>query len=416
MNNSLAQLELETAPPDVSEGRPSISHWTQVISHLDPRYGGLSATVPSLSSHLVRTQHLQIDVAAFCGPAEECDLSRYPELALTRWTNDRKAWLGSAARRTDFRHALNSSDGIHIHGLWEASTAVAAHAARELHKPYVISAHGMLEPWALANKSWKKRLYLALVERTNLQGASCLHALTSAEAEDYRRLGCKCPIAVIPNGVDAPESISSNPFLERFQQLAGKRILLFLGRLHFKKGLDILVRAWAALEKEFSDTVLVLAGPDSENSRAAVEALIEERGIADRVLFTGMLDEALKWSALSAAHCFVLPSYSEGLSVAVLEALSVGVPVIITGQCHLPEILTYGAGWQIQAAESDLVCAMREALEMSPADRERIGECGRNLARQRFSWQVVARQMAELYHWVTTSERPTSFELLEVKS
>lgn len=414
MNSTVAQVELDAIAPAGPEHQPSISHWTHVITHLDPRFGGLSATVPSLSSQLL-VQHVNTDIAAFCWPEEECTLRRFPELTVSRWPARRAAWLSRSARR-NFDKALLLSDGVHIHGLWEASTAVAAHAARRLHKPYVVSAHGMLEPWALANKRWKKRLYSALVERANLDNAACLHALTSAEAQDYRRFGSKKPIALIPNGVDAPRFISPALFLNRFQQLAGKHILLFLGRIHFKKGLDILVESWAALQKHFPDAVLVLAGPDSENSRTTVETLISERGITDRILFVGMLDEDLKWSALAAAHCFVLPSYSEGLSVAVLEALSVGVPVIITKQCHLPEVSAHGAGWQIEATQASLEQALRESLEMSSTERNKIGSCGIRLARQRFSWPVVALQMAELYRWISDRVRPDSFELLEAKA
>ena len=136
--------------------------------------------------------------------------------------------------------------------------------------------------------------------------------------------------------------------LHAFPELRGRTILLFLGRVHFKKGLDLLLAAWARLEQQFPHATLVLAGPDAENSMAGVQDMVRQQGITRRVLCTGMLGADLKWSALAAAHCFVLPSYSEGLSVAVLEALSMGVPVIASDKCHVPEVEACGAGWVVK--------------------------------------------------------------------
>jgi glycosyltransferase involved in cell wall biosynthesis len=271
----------------------------------------------------------------------------------------------------------------------------------------------MLQPWALRSKSFKKRLYSALVEKANLQKAACLHALTTAEAADYRSFGRRGPIAVIPNGVELPQSIDATLFLEQFPMLRGRRIVLFLGRIHFKKGLDILIRAWAAIEKNFPDTILVLAGPDSENSRAAVEKLAEECGISARIHFTGMLAAGMKWSALANSYGFVLPSYSEGLSVAALEAMGVGLPVILTRHCHMPEVRRLDAGWEIEATTPALTLALEEMLANSSAANAAIGGRARRLVCDRYSWPVVAAQMADLYRWVQGGPSPHSFDVWE---
>ena len=392
------------------------SVWTQVLSHLDPRFGGLSTVVPLLSSRLIECQHMQVGLAAFCDPDEKTALNAFPDLSLTCWPSARIPWLKQPALRHKFRDTLSCSNGIHIHGLWEASSVVAARCARKLCKPYIVSAHGMLEPWALANKGLKKWLYSSLIERSTLEGAACLHALTLAEAEDYRRFGSKRPIAIIPNGVSAPKGMNARAFLDRFPELNGKRFVLFLGRIHYKKGLDILMNAWAAIQANFPDIVLVLAGPNSENSRARLETQIKSLNIGSSVFFTGMLDTVLKWSALSAAYCFVLPSYSEGLSVATLEALSAGVPVIVTDHCHLPEVARYGAGWEISATKESLQKALTEAMELSGLEMGEIGVRGLQLVEERFSWSIIARQMADLYRWVETGSLPSTFVLLEATS
>ena len=194
------------------------------------------------------------------------------------------------------------------------------------------------------------------------------------------------------------------------RRLVGKDIILFLGRLHFKKGLDLLVKAWAAIARDYPTATLVFAGPDSENSVSAIRQLIDDQGLSHQVVFTGMLAGNLKWSAFAAATAFVLPSYSEGLSVAVLEALCMGVPVIISENCHLPEVATQGAGWVVPAEVHALQSAMREVLRNEGFINRRIGECGKILA-QDFQWQIVAAKMAELYRWTVGGSLPTSFEL-----
>ena len=301
--------------------------------------------------------------------------------------------------------------GLHIHGLWEQSTTIAARAGRHWQKPYIISAHGMLEPWALSNKRVKKRIYSALIERTNIEGSACLHALTQAEAEDFRRFGSQRPIAVIPNGVRVPASASSGPFFENFPTLQGKRIVLFLGRIHYKKGLDLLCKAWGQIAERWPEAHLVLAGPDFEGTRASIEALVESLGIHRHVTFTGMLQGDLKWSALRAAQCFVLPSYSEGLSVSTLEALGMGLPVIVTEHCHLPEVQEQGCGWVIRADADQLASALKQCFSASSKDVLEMSTRGRRLVEQRFAWPKIGAQMSELYRWAEGGPRPTTFDL-----
>src|SRR4051794_36057404 len=244
----------------------------------------MSAVLPSFCQAVTATGTHGTALAAFCGP-EERFLS---ESHVERFPLGKAVWLRDRTVRQRLRSRIESSAGAHIHGLWQEHCAIGAAMARNARKPYVISAHGMLDRWALNNKRWKKLLYCWLVENRNLQGASCLHALTDSEAADYRRTGTRAPVAVIPNGVDVPGSADAEAFLTTFPQLRQKRIVLFLGRLHYKKGLDLLCQAW----KEAGlcqDAHLVLAGPDFEGTEANVKALISDLGIAHNITFTGML-------------------------------------------------------------------------------------------------------------------------------
>lgn len=406
---SLSEYPLGLPEAVLSSGR---GQWVNVVSHLDARYGGLSAVVPQLASAIAASTNFRVGLAAFCADDEVCSFSAYPDLGVTRWPMGRLDWLRHRSLTRSFRDLLGDADGIHIHGLWEQSTTVAAHAARALRKPYVLSAHGMLESWALKNKRVKKAIYASLTERQNVNGAACLHALTQAEAADYRRFGSRCPIAVIPNGVTVPQHIDPEPFFWTFPSLRGKRIVLFLGRIHFKKGLDILIEAWATLAKKWPEAHLVLAGPDFEATRANIEVLISERGLDERVLFTGMLRDEIKWSALAAAQCYILPSYSEGLSVSTLEAMGAGLPVIVTQQCNLPEVAKFEAGWVIQPEADQVAAALSEFLQNSESVNQQIGNRGRLLVAEQYNWSLVAKKMSAVYQWVQGGSIPDSVDLL----
>jgi len=388
-------------------------NWLNVVTHLDPKYGGLSAAVPALANSVSQAGRFSTSVAGFCAAGEHFKPLTATGVPIDQLPLGRLSWIKNPASRQAFHEMVDRSAGVHVHGIWEHSTSVAARRARSSKRPYIVSAHGMLERWALTNKRAKKIVYAALIERANLQSANCLHALTRAEAQDYRNFGLLNPIAVIPNGVDIPDHFSPDIFLDRFPDLRGKRLILFLGRIHFKKGLDILAQAWARIAAKSPDTHLVLAGPDSENTQSALEKQLAASGIAHRVKFTGMLQHDLKWSALSAAECFVLPSYSEGLSVSVLEAMGAGLPVIVTKQCNLPEVDEYDCGWVIQPRADELASALSELLRASSREIAEMSARGRELVARRYSWQVIGEQMSAVYGWLNGGAAPSQVELQE---
>jgi glycosyltransferase involved in cell wall biosynthesis len=269
----------------------------------------------------------------------------------------------------------------------------------------------MLDRWALNNKKFKKAVYAACVERPNLRRAHCLHALTHAELEDYRRFQLAVPIAVIPNGVSVPLGVGPEVFVQQYPQLQGKRLLLYMGRIHRKKGVDILCQAWLRVAPLFPDAQLVLAGPDPQNTLGSIFSLADRERLLPTVTFTGMLAGELKWSALAAASFFVLPSYSEGLSVAVLEALSMGVPVIISRQCNMPEVAATASGWIIEPDTDQLSHAISECLQKPRDEVLLMGRNAQRLARDNYSWPTIGHAMGVLYKWVLGGPRPSTVYL-----
>ncbi len=371
-----------------------------VMSHIDLKSGGICATVPGFSRALMATGNWESATAAF---AHEDEISHFQEgdgdvLRLPR---------GWGKSRQQLRERIEWADVVHIHGLWEEHCAVSAALCRKLSKPYVISSHGMLDPWAVRNKRWKKAVYTALIERRNLRGAACVRAVTAAETEDYRRFGIEVPCAVLPLGCDTPPALDASSFLSKFPGLAGRPLVLFLGRLHYKKGLDVLCRSWAELTARYPEARLVLAGPESADTQQTLLKLIADLKVGSSVVLTGMLDGEMKWSALAASSVFVLPSYSENFAVAASEAMLAGVPAIVTRQCNRPEVAESGAGWVIEPNQQQLTAAIDVALAMTDEQRNAMGARGRRLVEDRYSWDAIGVETAAVYEWILGfSQRP----------
>jgi glycosyltransferase involved in cell wall biosynthesis len=257
----------------------------------------------------------------------------------------------------------------------------------------------------------KKALYSAMIERDTLRRSSCLRALTNNEVEDYRRYGVHGPVAVIPNGVEAPPDIKPDLFLQRYPYLEGKRIVLFLGRIHPKKGPSTLCRAWCRLGKQVDDAHLVIAGPNSGTTKEALQEIVSAGRVAGRVTFTGMLNHTMKWSALAAASLFVLPSHSEGFSIAALEALAMGVPVVISQHCNFPEVTRLFCGWETEVNDQQLEQSLAGALALAPEELQVIGSRGRELVRRDYSWSAVGFKMRELQNWILYGTTPSTVQI-----
>jgi glycosyltransferase involved in cell wall biosynthesis len=385
--------------------------WLQVMSHLSPRYGGIATSVPGFARATEAASAHACPIVGFCEQEELDQLPEERRAGITVFPPHRLRWMVDARLKRRLNDAVRGATGVHIHGLWETHCMMAAGMARTLKRPYIISAHGMLEQWALRHKRLKKALYAALIEIRAMKSAACLRALSADEVDDYRRLGLTNPIAIVPGAIDAQPVVSPDLFRSQYPQLDGKRIVLFLGRIHPKKGLHLLLRAWARTV-EAEDMHLVIAGPDSEGNQARLEQLRDDLNLRMSVTFTGMLTAERKWSALAAASLFVLPSYSEGFSIAVLEALAAGVPVVVTTSCHIPEVSLNRCGWVIKPAIGPLEQTFREFLSLSPKELYELGSNGRELALRRFHSSVVGNQMAQVYGWLQGGAKPAAVEIV----
>ena len=291
---------------------------------------------------------------------------------------------------------------VHMHGLWQGHTRRGAREARRSCVPHLIAAHGMAEPWAIRHKALKKKVYTALVEGNNLRKADCLHALSRPEVGHLRALAPNTPVCLVPNGVDlAPfDDLPTRAEAEAdHPEWRGKFLLLFYGRLHAKKGLDLLAKGLKALAPDHPNLHLVLAGND-DGALKPFLAAVEAHGLADRVSVVGHLAGRSARKVWGACDAFVLPSYSEGFSMAILEALAARKPVVITEACHFPELGRAGGGIVVEPTEAGVERGLRSLLERSPLERAALARNGRSLVERQYTWDRAADRLASVYRWI----------------
>lgn len=289
-------------------------------------------------------------------------------------------------------------DIVHIHGLWEQVQHVAAATAYRLGVPYIIRPCGMLDPWSLQQKPLKKRLYMAWRLRKTLNRAARIHFTTETERDLTKDLHIRTASVVEPNGVDLSEFGTlpqQGTFRSRFPQINDRPLILFLSRLHHKKGLDLLIPAFA--RSPIQNAVLVIAGPDSHGYRNEVQAMVDQAGVAQRVVFTGMLHGRDRVAAYVDADLFVLPSYQENFGIAVIESLAAGTPVLISDQVNIhSDIAAAGVGGVVPMRVDALAAELSKWLSDENLRRP-AAAAARPFAIGHYDWGKIAQSWASRY-------------------
>jgi glycosyltransferase involved in cell wall biosynthesis len=301
----------------------------------------------------------------------------------------RRTWPGTPLGARELSRALRREvggfDALHIHGLWNRAVWSAAVAAKRAGVPYVLSPRGMLERAALSHRSWRKRAAYLLIERHVIDGAGLLHATSEAERETLRELRPRVPVVLIPNGIDLPPQ---GPRAE------GSRTILFMGRLHAIKRLDLLVDAFVALRARHPEARLTIAGPDEMRLQPALAA---RAGVhAGAIEFAGEVDADGRAALLRRAGALVMCSDSESFGMSVLEAMAAAVPVVVTRTCPWADVCRHGTGFWVEQRAGAIAEALDRVLADPAAARE-MGERGRALADRKYRWDAIAALFATQY-------------------
>lgn len=290
------------------------------------------------------------------------------------------------------------ADILHMEALWRYPHLLMATWKKKRIEPIVCSPHGMLDPYIIHSQGKLKRIVSKIFFQKGLEAVDCYHALCQKELEDIRAYGLKQPVAIIPNGINIPTQ------KKVYSRNDNKRHLLYLGRLHQKKGVDLLLKAIAQIKTDKSDLLtnwhVDLVGWDHENCKIELEKIVKEQHLEELVTFHGGLFGENKLRMYATSDAYILPSHGEGLPMTVLEAWSWNLPVIMTPQCNIPEGFEADAAIRIE----DNVLSVKEGLislfKMDDEQRKEMGNRGYELVLEKFTWDSSAKKMIELYAWL----------------
>ena len=292
-----------------------------------------------------------------------------------------------------------NSDIIHNHMLWMAPSYYSGIVAGRTKTPYINTVHGSLSSWALSRSKLKKRLSMLLGQKRALQNTDFFHVTAKHEIKEISNLGYKKPFILIPNGIHIPK-------LGKIKD-STKRNLLFLSRLHPKKGLDILIDAWIIIHKKFPDWNLLIIGPADDLNYVNKLKIKLKESHAERFQFIGEITGAQKFEYFFRSDLFVLPSYSENFGLVVAEALSCQVPVICSKGAPWEDLNKHNAGWWIEIGLDPLIKSLIHAMSLERNKLKRLGINGRNWMINEYAWSEIARDFTKTYDWIINNgEQP----------
>ena len=289
-------------------------------------------------------------------------------------------------------------DIVHTHMPFIYPTYASARAAFRYDKFLFYHQRGVLDMNRLRFRALKKRLYIDLFERPIMRRAASLIALTQQEVDSYKALGIDTPCHVIPNGINVAEYYSEpSEFFESHIPLdPGQRLILFLGRLHPIKGAELALEAFLKVAHHVPDVVMVMAGPDEFDLVKTLKQKVAAATLGDRILFPGIVSGQLKHDLLARADLFLLPSIGEGFSMAILEAMASSTPVMISPECHFPEVQIHGTGLVLERNAS--LWAEQMVLMLNDSSRlHQMGQKARRLVEEEYTWDNIVSQLEDLY-------------------
>ncbi len=382
----MSQLNLKATPRAI-----------HVVPSLDRADGGLPLAAYQLSEALAKSARYEIELISQLGKNQKAVGTASADFIVEyECVEDTDFSLGLPVKRMLGGTSTPSNPNlIHSHGIWNLANHWASLYGRNLQIPYVFSPHGMLEPWALEQSWFKKAIGLITYQRRDLESATLFCATSEGEYNSLRALGYRQPIAVIPNGVAASQQRMMG---EKRMHDSRRHQLLYLSRIHKKKGIEELIYAWAKIRP--NNWELVIAGGDGgDGYRQKMINLCEGLKLAQSIRFTGEVYASAKDRLYAEADLFILPSHSENFGLVVAEALSFGLPVITTRATPWGEIANQECGWVIDNDVDSIVSCLNVALNTTVSERNKMGLHATKYA-AKFNWDGIALQMADVYDWV----------------
>lgn len=356
------------------------------IPSIDRASGGVGSYMQLLAKELGKITELYVATHRSDNELEikNCQL-RY----IRRWTRPltmKRQWI-------ELLRDINP-DVVHVNCCWQPESAMVQRWSANRGYKTVYSPHGMLEPWIMHRHYWTRKVpALWLYQKASIRNSDVIHATAESERQNLLALGYNQNIAVIPNGIDV-RNIQIKPSWKR------TRTILFLSRIHVKKGIDILIDAVSELKDSMTDFRVLIAGEGEMNYITHLKSLAVQKGVANQIEFIGGVYGNEKWNLYQKADFFVLPTHSENFGIVVAEALASGTPVITTTGTPWEELNTRHCGWWIPCNVRNLKIALFSAITLADDKLVEMGCNGRKLVEERYSVEAIAQQMKALYEWI----------------
>lgn len=384
-----------------------------IIENLDDTYGGPAKSVPYLAKGL---DDLGIEQTLVSIKYHENESNEVILRYCLKWFTFSYNYIKKIRYSKELKNYLigvceNKKDLIlHIHNLWNYIPFISYTIAKRFKIPYIVAIRGSLYPWSLQQGKIQKKIAWNLFQKNTLNYASCIHVTDIEELKAVRNLGIISPIALVPNGINLDEFDNMNNKQISKQNLElekDKKYILFLSRVHPKKGLEFLVQAWSDLAKKNKNWDLLIVGPIyDEKYYQDIKQLLIRYELDSRVHFKGMINGQDRIDAYSASDLFVLPSHSENFGIAIAEAMAAKLPVITTHGTPWKEIQEYDAGWWVELNQKNIYNALNKAMMNNENELKQKGLNGFELIQQ-YEWKYQAKKMQQVYEWVLNSgEKP----------
>ena len=364
------------------------------VSSIDLSSGGPSRSVPMLVKGLAE---LGVDITLMTIRSDNMNVH-----ALEGTIAKLKVLEPSFSRKEIAQYLENEKFHlIQIQSMWDLPYHKVMVEARRQNIPYIVTPRGMLEPWSLSQKKWKKKLAWWLYQRNDVQKSACVFTTAKMEAEHVRELGITTCKAVIPNGIET----DGYPCKSSIEGV--KKQVLFLSRVHVKKGIELLFEAWKRLHSDYADWQLFVIGNGEAEYIHSLENRVENLGLKDSIKILPPVFGEAKIKVYQESALFCLPSFSENFGMVIAEAMSCGTPVITTTNCPWNILNETNTGWCIDLSVDNLERALREALSMNPTELYDMGQKASKLIYENFDYRNVTRKTLKLYEWLLNGgEKP----------
>ena len=376
-----------------------------IIENISNEYGGPANSLPNFLFSVEK--ELNIFSRIYSIKISENEENEFIQRYGLDWVNCEltgpKKFMYSKSLQIAIKKKLSDDNIIFSNNLWNYPAFLSAKLARKHSIPHIISIRGTLYPWSLKQGKWRKKLAWHLFQKKALQQANVLHVTCVDELNAVRSLGIKTPVALIPHGInynDYQNLPNKRKALGHLNLKSEKKYLLFMSRLHKKKGLDLLLSIWPNIIKKHPDWCLLVVGPDYSDYTKKIEELISKFNIADNIKSLGMLTGDKKYSAFSVASLFVLPSFSENFGVVIGEALASGLPTITTTGTPWPEIIDYNCGRYIELSARNLESAINDLLVCNDNELAFMSLAAKALIKEKYSWTIQAQRFSKVFNFI----------------